>query len=336
MCLKLSRKGFAPIIIEMRQNPSIAFVVPCLNEELTVAHVVQDCRKHIPAARVYVFDNNSTDQTATFAKDSGAIVVPSPRPGKGEVIRHAFAELHEDILIVLDGDGTYPASIAPAMVDAITGGYYDMAVCVRKSEQEVYPRFHRFGNRLFSWMVSFLAGNKVSDVFSGYRAVSREFYETVALDSRGFEIEAELTLKAHSREFHVKEINGHYGRRPAGSYSKLRTFRDGFRILKFIFLMMRDCRPLPFFTLAAAGCFFLSLIAGAAPIMDYMEFQYVYTVPRAILAASLMVMAMVLSAVGLILDSQIRHLREQSKLIRKWMARHSTQDKEKNSIRLIG
>lgn len=317
----------------MRQNPSIAFVVPCLNEELTVAGVVRDCRKHMPQALVYVFDNNSTDQTAKVARGAGAIVLPSPRPGKGEVIRHAFSELHEDILVILDGDGTYPASLAPVLVDAVTSGYYDMAVCIRKSELEVYPRFHRLGNRIFSWMVSFLAGQKVSDVFSGYRAVSREFYETVALDSKGFEIESELTLKAHTREFHVKEIPGIYGSRPKGSHSKLRTFHDGFRILKFIFLMMRDCRPLPFFTFAAALCFGLSILAGIAPIMDYMNFQYVYTVPRAILAASLMVLAMMLSAVGLILDSQIRHLREQSKLIRKWMARNSSPQGEKKPTR---
>lgn len=319
----------------MRQDFSIAFVVPCLNEELTVAHVVRDCSTHLPEAAVYVFDNNSSDQTAKAAKKAGALVIPSPRPGKGAVIRHAFSTLREDILIILDGDGTYPASLAPAMVAAIVEEHNDMAVCVRQSDQEVYPRFHRLGNRLFSWAVSFLAGKKVSDVFSGYRAVSREFYETVAVESKGFEVEAELTLKAHSRDFHVKEISGTYGRRPEGSHSKLRTFRDGFRILKFIFLMMRDCRPLPFFAFAGLLCFCLSLVAGVAPIMDYVQFNYVFTVPRAVLAASLMVLSMMLCAVGLILDSQIRHLREQSKLIRLWMSRHSS-SKDKKSLRPTG
>jgi len=320
----------------MRQDPSIAFVVPCLNEELTVAHVVRDCGAHLPEATVYVFDNNSTDQTAKVAKKAGAVVISSLRPGKGAVIRHAFSTLREDILIILDGDGTYPASLAPELAQALIDGQYDMAVCVRQSHQEVYPRFHKLGNRLFSWAVSFLAGKKVSDVFSGYRAVTREFYETIAVDSKGFEVESELTLKAHSRDFHVKEIPGTYGKRPEGSHSKLRTFRDGFRILKFIFLMMRDCRPLPFFAFAALCCFCLSLVSGVAPIMDYIQFQYVYTVPRAILAASLMMMSMVLCAVGLILDSQIRHVREQSKLIRLWMARHSSAGKEKKSIRPTG
>ncbi len=319
----------------MRQNPSIAFVVPCLNEELTVAGVVRDCRKHMPQAQVYVFDNNSTDQTAKMAKAAGAMVLRSPHPGKGMVIRQAFSELTEDILIILDGDGTYPASLAPSLVQALIEGHCDMAVCVRQSEEvKSYPKFHRFGNRMFSWIVSFLAGKKVSDVFSGYRAVTRDFYESIALDARGFEIESELTLKAHTRDFHVVEIPGTYGHRPQGSFSKLRTFRDGFRILKFTFLMMRDCRPLPFFAMAGLCCFALSIFSGIAPIMDYMNYHYVYTVPRAILAASLMVMAMMFGAVGLILDSQIRHLREQSKLIRKWMARHPSHAEEKKPTRI--
>lgn len=310
----------------MRQDLTVGFVVPCLNEELTVAHVVRDCLTHVPQATVYVYDNNSTDKTSEIARQAGAVVIPAPRPGKGEVIRQAFAELSEDVLIILDGDGTYPASVAPAMIQSLSGGRHDMVVCTRqpKADARAYPRFHQLGNRMFSWFVSFLAGKKVSDVFSGYRAVTREFYETVPLDSKGFEIESELTLKAHSRGFQVKELAGAYGERPAGSHSKLRTFRDGFRILSFIFLMMRDCRPLPFFTATAMLCFVLSLIAGIAPIMDYMKYQFVFTVPRAVLAASLMVMAMMFFAVGLILDSQIRHLREQSRLIRRWMHRRES------------
>jgi glycosyltransferase involved in cell wall biosynthesis len=299
---------------------SIGFVIPCLNEEMTVATVVADCKKALPGAVVYVFDNKSTDQTALKAAQAGATVIPSPRPGKGEVIRHAFSVLDKDILVMLDGDGTYDAQLAAAMTDLVSQEHADMVVCIRKAPSDgAYPRFHRLGNQMFSAFVSVLLGKKISDVFSGFRAVSREFYESVFIESKGFEVESEMTLKAVSHGYRIREIGGEYRERPAGSYSKLRTFKDGFFILKFIFLIIKDCRPLAFFSFASLVCMILSALSGLAPIQDYMEYKYVHTVPRAILAASLMVMAMLFFGIGLILDSQIRNLREQSQLLRRWV-----------------
>jgi glycosyltransferase involved in cell wall biosynthesis len=303
----------------MRQA-SIGIVIPCYNEQLTVGQVIEDCRQALPQGHIYVFDNRSTDQTSACAKAAGATVIFSPHQGKGEVIRHAFSTLDEDVLVILDGDGTYSAAVAPDMVRAVWEDHFDMVVCNRKAKSaEAYPKFHKLGNRLFSAFMTTLIGQKVGDVFSGYRAFSREFYESVAIESSGFEIESELSLKAISHGFYVKELEAPYGHRPAGSVSKLNTFTDGLKILRFILMLMRDCRPLLFFGSGAVVCFLLSLASGWAPIQDYIQFHYVYTVPRAILAAGLMTVAMMLLAVGLILDSQIRNMREQSKLVRRWL-----------------
>jgi len=308
----------------VRHRLTVAFAIPCFNEEATVGRVVEDCRRWMPDADVYVFDNNSTDQTSVRASRAGAQVVHSPRRGKGEVVRHAFEFLKHDVLIVVDGDDTYAIERAPEMVRLISEESVDMVVCNRQvmdRKSQAFRRFHRVGNHAFSWLVGGLLGQRVTDVFSGYRAVSRQFYETVALDSTGFEIESELTLKAISHGFNVKEISGSYRSRPEGSHSKLRTFHDGFRILKFIFSILRDCRPLAFFGMLSSFCFLFSVWAGSAPITDFLREHYVHTVPRAILAASLMVLSIVMLGVGLILDSQNRHFREQSKLIRRWLLR---------------
>ena len=309
----------------MRQNETTAFVIPCLNEELTIAQVIRDCRMHLPQASVYVFDNNSTDKTAEVARAEGATVIASPKPGKGSVIQHAFQILDADHLVILDGDATYPVHKAPEMVSLLNSKRYDMVVCTREAanNKKAFPKFHKLGNRGFSMLVSGLLGNSVSDVFSGYRAVSRDFYESLTLESRGFEIESELTIKAYSHGFSVKEVQGPYHERPEGSHSKLKTFSDGSRILKFVFLVMRDCRPLFFFGWIAILCFLLSLAAGWAPIQYYIHFFFFYTVPRAVLSASLMILSIVSFGVGLILDSQLRHLRDQSKLMRRWLKRRT-------------
>jgi glycosyltransferase involved in cell wall biosynthesis len=322
----------------MRQKTSVAFAIPCFNEEATIGRVVEDCRLSLPEAEIYVFDNNSVDQTAVRASRAGARVIHSARRGKGEVIRHAFETLKSDVIIIVDGDDTYAIERAPEMVRIISDESVDMVVCNRHSEgnSKAYRRFHRLGNLAFSWLVGGLLGQRVTDVFSGYRAVSRQFYETVSLDSTGFEIESELTLKAISHGFSVKEITGTYRSRPEGSHSKLRTFHDGFKILKFIFSILRDCRPLGFFGALASLCFMLSVWAGSAPIADFLREHYVHTVPRAILAASLMVLSIVMFGVGLILDSQNRHFREQSKLIRRWIQRSDKVETAASPTRLAG
>lgn len=302
---------------------SVAFLIPCYNEELTIRGVVHDCQRYFPTANIYVFDNNSTDLTADLAKAAGAEVIRSPQQGKGAVVRHAFSILNEDIVVVLDGDGTYPVFCAREMIQAVGEENYDMVVCTRKAaaNSDAFPRFHQIGNRAFSRFVSLILGEKVSDVFSGYRAFSKEFYQNLVLDADGFEIESELTLKSFAHGFSVKETSGPYGVRPPGSHSKLKTFKDGFQILSFIVSLMREGRPLAFFGFASLASFLFSLASGWAPVQDYIEFHYVYTVPRAILAASLMVLSMMLFGIGLILDSQVRMQRQQSILMRRWNAR---------------
>lgn len=299
----------------------VAVVIPCLNEELTVASVVTSALAATPEARVYVFDNNSTDQTAHLARLAGATVILSAQPGKGSVLNHAFRILDEDVLIFVDGDGTYDMARAPRMAELVLGQGYDMVICNRKAvhTHSAFPRFHQIGNYFFSKLVSFCVGQKVSDVFSGYRALSRDFYKSLFIDSVGFEIESELTIKAISQSYRTCEVTGQYGARPEGSFSKLRTYLDGFLILKFIFNALRDCRPLMFFCLTSFLMLGLSLASGWAPIQDYIQFKYVYTVPRAVLAGCLMILSSTFFAVGLILDSQLRIARQQSKIIKNHM-----------------
>lgn len=297
----------------------LAVVIPCHNEELTVAKVVADARAHLPEADIYVFDNLSTDRTAEFARRSGATVIASNRKGKGNVLRHAFFMIDADILVTMDGDDTYPMEMAPKLIELVASGRCDMAVGDRlqRFDETAFRPFHRFGNHAFSGLISWFFGQKIGDMLSGFRAFSRDFYKMIPLKSDGFEIETDLTLQAISKGFVISEIPIPYRDRPDGSRSKLRTFDDGFRILKFIARVARDHRPLPFFLISAGACFALSLFAGYAPVRDFVEHAYVYTVPRAILAASLMVLAVVLVGVGLILDSQIRSFNEQFQLLRR-------------------
>lgn len=316
----------------------LAVVIPCHNEESTVAKVVADARKFLPNADVFVFDNLSTDRTAQVAREAGATVVASNRKGKGNVLRHAFAIIDADVIVTMDGDDTYPMDHAEKLVRLVANGSCDMAVGNRldQFDEAAFRKFHRFGNHAFSGVISWFFGQKIGDMLSGFRAFSREFYKTVPLNSGGFEVETDLTLQAISKGFAISEIPVPYRNRPEGSSSKLKTFDDGFRILKFIARVSRDHRPLPFFTLSAGFCFATSLFAGYAPVRDFVEHAYVYTVPRAVLAASLMVLAVVLVGVGLILDSQIRSFNEQFQLLRRaFQSKESERARKFEAPRLV-
>lgn len=300
-------------ILAKSLTAQIAVIIPCYNEELTVAKVVRDARAALPSASIYVFDNRSSDQTAERAHEAGAIVIPSPRRGKGNVVRHAFRLVDADVYVMVDGDDTYPMDEAPKLVQAIHAGGFDMAVGTRLTQfsETAFRKFHLFGNRFLSKTVSSFFGEEISDMLSGFRAFSRAFVEQVPLNSEGFEIETDLTLQAISKGFAICEMPISYRERPEGSHSKLKTFDDGFLILKFIFRLIRDYRPLPFFSSLAFISVVLGVISGWAPVRDFVLHSYVYTVPRAILAASLMLLGTVLFGVGLILDSQNRHFGEQ-------------------------
>jgi glycosyltransferase involved in cell wall biosynthesis len=308
-----------PVQIDKNKKSGVAVFIPCFNEALTIEKVVRETRGALPAAQIYVFDNNSTDETARLARAAGAIVVRSPKQGKGHVVRHAFQVIDADIVVMIDGDDTYPIERAMELIPFVQRDGFDMVVGTRltRFSEGAFRRFHLFGNRFLSRTVSSFFGQEISDMLSGFRVFSRKFVEEVPLNSKGFEIETDLTLQAISKGYAIKEVPIEYRHRPEGSVSKLKTFDDGFLILKFILQLIRDYRPLTFFSSLAGGCWILGAMAGWAPVRDFILHAYVYTVPRAILAASLILLGAVLFGVGLILDSQNRHFAAQFAMLQK-------------------
>ena len=229
--------------------PRIAVLVPCYNESLTVAKVVADFRAALPGCVVYVYDNRSTDGTGDIARKAGAVVRREERPGKGGVMRRMFAEIDADIYIVTDGDATYDATRAPEMVERLTRDDLDVVTGVRDHEERdaAYRRGHQFGNRAFNVLLGMLFGERPTDMFSGYRVMSRRFVKSFPAEARGFEIETELTVHALELRVPTAEVVTRYFERPEGSASKLSTYRDGLRILYTMARLFRDVRPLPFF-----------------------------------------------------------------------------------------
>lgn len=295
-------------------QPSIAVLLPCFNEETTVRQVVSDFKVSLPDASVYVFDNASTDRTAQMAREAGATVIFSKTPGKGNVIRHMFADIDADYYIMADGDSTYPAEYAVALLDALIGKSADMVVGRRTTPPELHPAAYRpmhiLGNKIVCWLIARTFGRGITDVFSGYRGFTKRFVKTVPLHSRGFEIELEMTLQALSLGYDIAEIDVPYGVRPSGSTSKLDTYRDGLLVLRAFLEICRDYKPGAFFSFIAAVFSLLSLGAGINPIIDYINYRYVYHVPLAILATGLAILSILNLAIGIILTTQHRYHRE--------------------------
>lgn len=304
----------------------VAVLIPCYNEEQTVASVVEGFRASLPGAAVYVFDNCSTDRTSEVARKAGAHVVYSPRPGKGNVVRHMFNSVEADAYLMADGDSTYPPEEAPKLLAALRSRHADMVVGTRMAtySESAFRRFHVFGNRLVARLISFLFGVKVTDVLSGYRAFSREFVKTVPLVSPGFEIETEMTLQAAAKGFLIVETPVAYGARPEGSVSKLNTFTDGFLVLKALLFIFKDYRPLVFFSAASLLLLLASLAAGSAPIYDYLQYRYVYRVPLAVLAAALAIVSILTFFVGIILETVRKYHGETFELWRKRFQQESS------------
>lgn len=293
-------------------TPTIAVLLPCYNEAITIGQVVRDFREALPGADIYVFDNNSSDDTATVAREAGAIVVPSPRQGKGYVVIHMFRLIEADIYVMADGDDTYPASAAPELIDLLERNHADMVVGSRLSthDERSFRPLHVLGNFVFTGLVSLLFGVRLNDILSGYRVFSRRFVKCVPLSAGGFGIETDMTLNALSKGLPIIETPIAYGSRPEGSASKLSTFRDGFVILGAIFRLFKDYKPLAFFSLLSAALVFASLAAGSLPIWEYVETGVVLRLPLAVLAASLALLAALMLSVGLILDTAARYHRE--------------------------
>ncbi|MDQ3364484.1 MAG: glycosyltransferase family 2 protein [Myxococcota bacterium] len=291
----------------------IAVLVPCFNEAAAIAQVVRDFQRALPSATIYVYDNNSTDDTAAVAAAAGAEVRRETRRGKGNVVRRMFQDIEADVYVMVDGDDTYQAAVAPQLVDRLVDENLDMVVGRRvETHQAAYRAGHRLGNRVLTGLVGWLFGAQIDDMLSGYRVFSRRFVKSFPSFSREFEIETELTVHAMQMRMAVAEVDTSYKERPPGSTSKLRTFRDGWQILLTITNLMRNERPLLFFSLLGLGFFLLAVGLGIPIVLGYAETGLVPRVPTAILCTGLVVIAVLCVATGLILDL-VAHVRREAK-----------------------
>jgi len=292
---------------------SIAVLVPCFNEAAAIGKVVADFRAALPTATVYVYDNNSTDNTSAVAAAAGAEVRRETRRGKGNVVRRMFQDIEADIYVMVDGDDTYEAGVAGALVQRLVDDNLDMVVGRRiETHQEAYRAGHRLGNAVLTGLVRWLFGANIIDMLSGYRVFSRRFVKSFPSFSREFEIETELTVHAMQMRMAVAEVDTNYKERPPGSFSKLRTFRDGWRILVTITNLMRNERPLFFFTLIGLLFTTAAVILGWPVLLEYLDTGLVRRFPTAILCTGLVGIAVSCVATGLILDL-VSHVRRESK-----------------------
>ena len=296
-------------------QPRIAVLVPCYNEEAAVATVVADFRRALPAAEVYVYDNNSRDRTAAVAREAGAIVRGERRQGKGHVVRRMFADVEADIYVLVDGDATYDAPSAPRMIDRLLDEHLDMVVGLRIDQsQAAYRLGHRAGNRMLTGFLSSTFGQEFKDILSGYRVFSRRFVKSFPVLSDGFEIETELAVYALELSLPVAEVETPYYARPEGSFSKLNTWRDGFRILGTMLKLYRSERPLRFFTVIGILLALVAIILAIPIVITFIETGLVPRFPTAILSMGLTIMAMLSVSSGLVLDTVTRGRREMKML----------------------
>ncbi len=293
----------------------VAVLIPCFNEAVAIPRVVAGFRVALPEARIYAYDNNSTDGTAEAAGAAGAMVGTEALQGKGHVVRRMFADIEADIYVLVDGDDTYDPAAAPAMIRMLAERRLDMVTATRITDAGHSHRLgHRAGNTLLSGLVAWLFGARVTDMLSGYRVFSRRFVKSFPALSGGFETETELTVHALQLAMPLGEMPAAYRERPPGSASKLRTVTDGLRIVRLILLLVKDERPLPFFSINGALLFLLGLLFGIPVIVEFLHTRLVPRLPTAILAASLVALAFLSLACGLILDSVARGRRETKRL----------------------
>jgi glycosyltransferase involved in cell wall biosynthesis len=293
-----------------------AVLVPCMNEEAAIAQVVNNFRAAIPRASIYVYDNNSTDRTREVARAAGAVVRAEPLQGKGHVVRRMFSDIEADIYVLVDGDDTYDAASCPSMIAKLIDEQLDMVNGARKEQNAgAYRPGHRFGNAMLTGMVALIFGDRFADLLSGYRVFSRRYVKSFPALSTGFEIETELTVHALELRMPVSEVETPYKDRPAGSTSKLKTYRDGIRILRTIFNLMKGERPLLFFSIAFAVLALTSLVLAYPVFVTYHQTGLVPRFPTAILSSALMLLAFLCLFAGLILD-MVTHARRELKRLR--------------------
>lgn len=299
-------------------NSSIAVLIPCYNEALTIGKVVDDFRRELPNATIYVYDNNSSDDTAKIARDHGATVLFEPRQGKGNVVRQMFRDIEADCYLMVDGDDTYPADAAMNLCSPILEGAADMTVGDRLSNgtyaEENKRAFHGFGNNLVRFMIKWIYGYGFDDVMTGYRAFSRTFVKTFPVLSEGFQIETELSIHAVDRRWRILDVPIIYRDRPAGSESKLDTFSDGLKVVMMIGTLFKDYRPLKFFSLVALILAIIGLLLGIPVIIGYFQTGLVPRLPTALLAVAFIFLCCLSFATGIILDSVAKSERREWEL----------------------
>ena len=291
----------------MSEFARIAVLIPCYNEEAAISMVVGDLKAALPAADIYVYDNNSEDNTSEMARAAGAIVRNEPRQGKGNVVRRMFADVEADVYVLIDGDGTYDATTAPSMIRKLVEEGLDLVSGRRIATRgAAYRSGHVIGNRLLAGLTAMMFGVKLFDLLTGYRVMSRRFVKSFPSTAGGFGIETELTVHAARLLMPMAEMDIRYKERPHGSVSKLNTWRDGLRILSTIVGLLRRERPLVFFTVICALLVLLSLAFGIPVVVEYVETGLVPRLPTAVLSTGLMVLAFLSLASGLILDTVTR------------------------------
>ena len=291
----------------------IAVLIPCYNEEKTIEKVIKGIKKELPKAKIYVYDNNSTDKTSKIAKKNGAIVRSEPLQGKGNVIRRMFREIDSECYLMVDGDNTYDPKAAKKLTDLVLKDKVDMAIGDRLSStyfKENKRRFHKFGNKIVRFLINKLFKSHINDIMTGYRAFSYDFVKTFPILSKGFEIETEMTIHALDKNFNVAEIPILYKDRERGSESKLNTYRDGFRVIKTILRLFKEYKPMIFFGVLSFIFFGISLGFGIPVFVEYFKTHLVPRFPTLIFSGFMLMISLILLAIGIILEVVVKKHRQ--------------------------
>jgi glycosyltransferase involved in cell wall biosynthesis len=311
----------------MLKNKKIAVLIPCYNEELTIAKAINDFKQELPSAKIYVYDNNSSDNTSKIALENGAIVKKEYRQGKGNVVRSMFRDIEADIYIMIDGDDTYPAEFIHNLMKPILDNEADIVIGDRHSngtyKDENKRPLHNFGNNLVKGLINYIFKADLKDIMTGYRVFNKKFVKNMPINSSGFEIETEMTLHTLDKKFTIKEIPIEYRDRPDGSFSKLNTYSDGIKVLKTILWVFKDYKPLSFFSLLSFIFFTLSIIIGLPVITEFLDTSIVTKIPSAILAVGIMLISILALFSGFILDTIVKQHRENYELhLTRWLERN--------------
>jgi len=285
----------------------VAVLIPCYNEEQTIGKVITDFKRELPNAKIYVYDNNSKDRTSEVAREHGAIVKFEPRQGKGNVVRSMFRDIDADVYVMVDGDDTYPAEYVHDVIKPVVTGEANLVIGDRLTNgtyfNENKRQFHGFGNQLVKNLINKLYKSDIKDIMTGYRAFDRLFVKSMPITSPGFEIETEMSIHALDKKFLIKEVAIDYRDRPEGSESKLNTISDGIKVLRMIFTLFKDYKPMLFFSSWSVLFLILGLLVGSPVLYEYFQTSFITRVPSAILAVGLVMLSMLAFACGMILDT---------------------------------